>query len=166
MKIQDRAYVTIAYTLTLDSDEVVDRSPSGEPLGFIFGVGRMIPGLEKALRGMEKGQNSKITVEPEEGYGLPNSDLIREIPRANFPEGLDIQPGMGFEAKGPQGPMTFRVDSVTDKVVVADFNHPLAGRRLHFDVTVDEVREATPEELAALEKCPENGCAGCGGTCH
>ena len=60
MKIQDRAYVAIAYTLTLDSDEVVDRSSSGEPLGFIFGVGQMIPGLEKALRGMEKGQSNKI----------------------------------------------------------------------------------------------------------
>ena len=150
MKVEDQVYVSIDYTLTLDSGEVVDQSKAGDPLGFIFGAGQVIGGLEKGLLGMEVGQAAKITVEPEDGYGQPEPNMLRDIPRENFPGDVALEPGMGFTARGPHGPVSFRVNSVTDDVVVADFNHPLAGQRLHFDVKVAEVREPRAEELAAL----------------
>lgn len=166
MKIQDRAYVAIEYTLTLDSDEVVDQSEPGKPFGFIFGAGQVIPGLENGLEGMKQGQSAKIAVEAEEGYGRTRKELLREIPREQFPADVDIEPNMIFEADGPHGPVRFRVESVSDEMVVANLNHPLAGERLHFDVKVAEVREATAEELQKSQDhsgCTPEDC-GCGGT--
>ncbi len=167
MKVSENLYVAIEYALSLDSGEVVDRSDPGEPIGFIYGKGQIVPGLERALRGMEPGQTAQITVEPHEAYGMPRPDLLREIPRENFPPDLEIQPGMGFEARGPHGPVVFRVHEVRDDVVVADFNHPLAGERLHFDVKVVEVREPRAEELATLlgGGCDPGDCGGCSEPC-
>ena len=168
MKIQNNAYVSIEYTLTLDSDEVVDRSDPGKPFGFIFGASQVIVGLQKELEGMEQGQSAKFTVEPEDGYGQPIQELFREIPREQFPSDMEIEPNMVFEASGPHGPVRFRVKSVSDEVVVADMNHPLAGERLHFEVEVIEVREARPEELEALKEhggCAPESCACCETTC-
>ena len=168
MKIQDNAYVGIEYTLSLDSDEVIDRSEPSKPFGFIFGGSQVIVGLQKGLEGMEQGQSATFTVEPEEGYGQPIQELFREIPREQFPDDMDIEPNMVFEASGPQGPVRLRVESVNDEVVVADMNHPLAGERLHFDVKVVEVREARAEELEALKDhagCAPESCACCSTTC-
>ena len=168
MKIQDDVYVAIDYTLTLDSDEVVDCSEPGKPFGFIFGGSQVIMGLEKGLEGMEQGQSVKFTVEPEEGYGQPRQELFREVPRENFPGDVELAPDMIFEGSGPQGSFRFRVESVSDDVVVADLNHPLAGQRLHFEVEVVEVREARAEELEALKEhagCAPENCGCCGTSC-
>ena len=169
MKVAERTYVSIDYTLTLESGEVADKSGEGEPLGFIFGTGQIIPGLEKGLEGMEAGQAAKITVEAADGYGETKEELLRDLPRDNFPDELELKPGMGFEAKGPHGPVTFRVREVQEESVVADFNHPLAGQQLHFDVKVTEVREPNAEELATLMKqdegCSPSACSSCGGGC-
>ncbi len=171
MKIDENAYVAMEYALSLDSGEVVDRSSEEEPLEFIFGAGQVIAGLERGLKGMEPGQRSKITVEAEDAYGVAKQELQREIPRANFPEGMELEPGMGFEARGPHGPVTFRVISSDADNVLADFNHPLAGQRLHFDVHVVEVREPRAEELAQLhahpgeDGCSPSACSSCSGSC-
>ena len=168
MKIQEQTYVAIEYTLTLDSNEVVDQSEPGKPFGFIFGAGLVIPGLEKGLEGMKQGQSAKLTVEAEDGYGKPRQELFRELPREHFPADADIEPNMIFEADGPHGPVRFRVESVSDDVVVANLNHPLAGERLHFDLKVEEVREARAEELEALKQngdCTPESCACCDTTC-
>lgn len=166
MKIQDKSHVTFEYTLSLDSGEVVDKSEPGQPLSFVCGFNQIIPGLEKELMGMEEGQTANITVEAEDAYGLASDELIREIPRENFPEDVDIQPGMGFEANGPQGPVRFRVKSADDKVVMADFNHPLAGERLHFDVKITAIRELTDAEASALSTgCSPACCSSCGNSC-
>lgn len=168
MKVADQTYVTIDYTLTLDSGEVVDKSQAGEPLGFICGSGQIIRGLEKGLEGMQAGEAAKVTVEPSDGYGEAQEELLRDLPRDNFPDDLAIEPGMGFEAKGPHGPVTFRIREVGEETVVADFNHPLAGQRLHFDVKVDEVRQPTAEELSTLmtdSDCSPSACSSCGGGC-
>ena len=161
MKIQDQAYVAIEYTLSLDSEEVIDRSDPGEPFGFVFGAGQVISGLEKGLEGMGEGDSAKITVEADEGYGQVRPDLVCEIPRKNFPDDVDIEPDMMFEVSGPHGPARFRVNSVGEEVVVADMNHPLAGERLHFHVEVTEVREASadapPKTAAAAERPATEG---------
>ena len=117
---------------------------------------------------MEPGQSAKLTVEAEEGYGQPRQELFRELPREQFPADAEIEPNMIFEADGPHGPVRFRVESVSDEVVVANLNHPLAGERLHFDLKVTEVREARAEELEALRDnagCAPENCGCCGTTC-
>jgi FKBP-type peptidyl-prolyl cis-trans isomerase SlyD len=164
MKIQRDVLVSIDYTLKLDSGDVVDRSGAGEPLEFVFGRGQIIPGLERRIEGMEQGQRAQIVVEASEGYGEVNEELWNHLPRSEFPADMEIQAGMMFNAETPHGPIRFRVREVTGDTVVADFNHPLAGERLHFDVTVSGVRDATPDEIAATENCGGHTCTHCG--CH
>ena len=163
MTVQDKAYVELEYSLTLDSGEVVDRSAEGKPLGFIFGANQIIPGLEQKLQGMEAGESAKLVVEPGDGYGERNEDLVQDVPRNYFPEGMDVQPGMIFQATTPSGPAPMKVLEVAEESIKADFNHPMAGERLTFDVKVVEVREATEEELDALKTPHSSG--GCGGGC-
>lgn len=163
MKIKENAFVAIDYTLTTDDGNVVDSSNGGAPLGFVFGKNMIIPGLEKALEGMEVGQEAKVKVSAADGYGEVRDELIQELPRKNFPEDVDIQPGMMFQANTPHGPMSFKVSDVKDDSIVADLNHPLAGQNLNFDIKVAEVREATDEDLAP-HHCGDgsHGCEGCG----
>lgn len=166
MNIQDNSFVAIDYKLTLDSGDVVDESEAGKPLGFLFGCGQLIPGLERQMAGMGVGDTAKLTVEAEEGYGSYQDELVRPVPKENFPDDVPLQPGMVFQGTGPHGPVAIRIKAVEDDRVMADFNHPLAGERLHFEITVAEVREATPEEIASLthgHECSDHGgCQGCG----
>jgi FKBP-type peptidyl-prolyl cis-trans isomerase SlyD len=165
MKIQSDTFVSIDYTLKLDSGDVIDKSEAGEPMEFVFGRGQIIPGLERRLGGMEQGEQASVVVEAAEGYGEVNDELFNEVPRTEFPADIEIEAGMMFNAETPHGPIRFRVREVTADVVLADFNHPLAGERLHFEVTVAGVRDATPEEIADSEGCGQHAtCGHCG--CH
>ena len=162
MEIADKTYVAIEYTLTLESGQEIDKSPAGQPLGFITGAGQIIPGLEKALMGRAAGDSAKLVVEPEDAYGPVRDNLFQEIPRSQFPGDVDVKPGMAFEAQGPQGPFMITVAKVNDNdSVTVDLNHPMAGKQLHFDVNVVEVREPTNDELAEAASRFSSGC-GCG----
>ena len=163
MKIADKLYVAIDYTLTLESGQEIDKSPAGQPLGFITGTGQIIPGLEKALMGMGQGDKSKVVVEPEDAYGPVRDNLFQDIPKTQFPGDVDIKPGMAFEAQGPQGPFMITVSKVNDNdTVTVDLNHPMAGKQLHFDVEVIEVREPTSEEMAQIAAMSSGCGCGCG----
>lgn len=148
MKTAVDMVVAMHYTLTDDSGQVLDSSNKGEPLAYLHGHGNLIPGLEKALEGAETGFKSKITVPPSEGYGEKNPQAIFEEPRASFSPDMELTPGMQVYAEGEHGPITFTVVKLTDQSVTLDANHPLAGKTLHFDVEIVEVRKATQEELA------------------
>jgi FKBP-type peptidyl-prolyl cis-trans isomerase SlyD len=158
MNIIDNVYVAFDYKLTLDSGEEIDRSPDNQPAGFITGSGQLIPGLEKSLMGMTVGDKSKISVTPEDAYGQANPDLVEDVPRSHFPGEMELKPGMMFHSSGPNGMVTASIKEIKDAdTVVIDLNHPLAGKTLHFDINVVEVRELTAEELSGLS----SGC-GCG----
>jgi len=161
MNIADKMYVAIEYTLTLESGQEIDKSPAGEPLGFIAGTGQIIPGLEKALMGRASGDNAKLVVEPEDAYGPVKDELFQEIPQSQFPSDVEVKPGMAFEAQGPNGPFMITVSKINDDTVTVDLNHPMAGKQLHFDVNVIEVREPSAEELAQAAASFSSGC-GCG----
>ncbi|NOQ66842.1 MAG: peptidylprolyl isomerase, partial [Desulfobacterales bacterium] len=162
MTIAENMFVAINYTLTLESGQEIDKSPEGQPLGFIAGTGQIIPGLEKALMGRAAGDSAKLVVEPEDAYGPVKDDLLQEIPKNQFPSDLDVTPGMAFEAQGPNGPFMITVARVNDNdTITVDLNHPMAGKQLHFDVNVVEVREPTAEELAKVAASLSSGC-GCG----
>lgn len=157
VKIEDNRFVAMDYRLTLDSGEEIDRSPEGSPLGFVVGTGSIIPGLESALRGRAAGEDFQVKVEAEQAYGPVQHELVQIIPRERFPKDVPVEPGMAFQARGPRGPVAMTVTGVTDDAVTVDLNHPLAGKRLTFDVKVLEVREPRAEELPDLS----GGC-GCG----
>jgi FKBP-type peptidyl-prolyl cis-trans isomerase SlyD len=163
MKIADKLYVAIDYTLTLESGQEIDKSPEGQPLGFITGTGQIIPGLEKALAGMAQGDTAKVVVEPEDAYGPVQDNLFQDIPKDQFPGDVDIKPGMAFEAQGPQGPFMITVSKINDnETITVDLNHPMAGKQLHFDVKVIEVREPTSEETAKAAALSSGCGCGCG----
>jgi FKBP-type peptidyl-prolyl cis-trans isomerase SlyD len=163
MTIRDKAYVEIEYSLSLSSGDVVDSSAPGKPLGFIFGAHQIIPGLERKLEGMSAGESAKLVVEPVDAYGERDEGLVKQLPRKYFPEGMDIQTGMIFQANTPSGPATLKVLDVAEESIKADFNHPMAGEQLNFDVKVVNIREATAEELEALNA--PHASDGCGGGC-
>jgi FKBP-type peptidyl-prolyl cis-trans isomerase SlyD len=168
MNIADKLYVAFDYKLTLDSGEEIDSSSGRQPLGFITGSGQIIPGLEKAMMGMTVGDSSKISVEPEDAYGQARPEMVQDVPRSQFPDDMDLKPGMAFQAQGPQGPIVINIKEIKDEnTVVVDLNHPLAGKKLHFDVNIVEVREPTAEELSVLSSGCDCSCsaeeqAGCG----
>jgi FKBP-type peptidyl-prolyl cis-trans isomerase SlyD len=163
MNIADKMYVSIDYTLTLESGQEIDKSPEGQPLGFIAGTGQIIPGLEKALMGRVTGDSAKLVIEPEDAYGPVKDDLFQDIPKDQFPTDVEIKPGMAFEAQGPQGPFMITVTKVNDNdTFTIDLNHPMAGKQLHFDVNVIEVREPNAEELAQAASRANSGECGCG----
>ena len=162
MNIAEKMYVAIDYILTLESGQEIDRSPEGQPLGFITGTGQIIPGLEKALMGKSEGDSAKIIVEPEDAYGPVKNEMFQEIPKNQFPEDVEIEPGMAFEAQGPNGPFMITVSQINDNdTVTVDLNHPMAGKQLHFDINVIEVREPSSEEVAQAAARFSAGC-GCG----
>jgi FKBP-type peptidyl-prolyl cis-trans isomerase SlyD len=107
--------------------------------------------------GKAAGESFKVTVEPEQAYGAVQDELIQIIPRERFPQGLEIKPGMSFQARGPRGPVAMTVVTAAEDAVTVDLNHPMAGKRLLFDVKVVGVREPRPDEIASIE----GGC-GCG----
>lgn len=149
MNIEDKRVVSIHYTLTNEQGDTLDSSAGQDPLKYLHGASNIIPGLEAALEGKGVGDQLKVTIQPEDAYGEINEALVQVVPREAF-EGIDdIQPGMQFQAGGPEGQVQIvTVRAVGEEGVTVDANHPLAGQVLNFDVTVEQVREATEEEIA------------------
>ncbi len=147
MTVSDNKVVSIHYTLTNDSGEVMDQSQEGEPLVYLHGAAGIIPGLEKELSGKAVGENFKATITPDDAYGERNQGMVQQVPRSAFPADIDIEVGMQFNAESPDGPMSVSIAEVKDDTITVDGNHPLAGLTLHFEGSVEGVRDATAEEL-------------------
>lgn len=146
MKIGNGTVVELDYKLHLGDGQIVDQS-EGEPLSYMHGEGHIVPGLEQALEGLDVGERREVVVAPAEGYGDHDPRGVQEVAREAFPEGFEPKPGMQLVAESPEGePVQFVVKEVRTETVIVDFNHPLAGKTLHFDVTVRGVRSATDEE--------------------
>jgi FKBP-type peptidyl-prolyl cis-trans isomerase SlyD len=148
MKVEKNQVVAINYTLKNDAGDVLDTSQGQDPLYFIHGIGQIIPGLESALEGKGQGDRVQVTIEAQDAYGELNDDLVQDVPRENFGDVTDIEVGMQFEVQTQGGPLVVVVDEVNDATIRVNGNHPLAGVRLHFDVTVESIRKATAEEIS------------------
>jgi FKBP-type peptidyl-prolyl cis-trans isomerase SlyD len=145
--VEDGVVVTLDYTLKVD-DQVVDTSEDTDPIQFIQGQGHIIPGLERELYGMSIGENKNIVVSAAEGYGEVEPDAGMEVPRREFPAEIPLEQGVELQLRNQQGEtINARIASVGDENVHLDFNHPLAGKELHFDVEVIDLRQATFEEM-------------------
>lgn len=147
MQAKADTVVTIDYTLTDNDGEVIDTSEGREPLAYLHGHGNIVPGLEKALEGKDEGEEVKVTVEPEEGYGPHRQELVQQVSMEAFAGIDEVEPGMKFNAESAQGPLVVKVTKIEGEQVTIDANHELAGQELNFDVTVRGVREASPQEL-------------------
>ncbi len=146
-------FVTLAYTLCDEDGDVLDSSAEDAPLSYLHGYGQIVPGLERAIEGMVRGDERSVIVPAEDGYGEYDAEAILEIDRTDFPATAEVSVGDQFLADSEDGetvPMT--ILEIKDDVCIVDTNHPLAGETLHYQVTVLDVRPATERELAEAEQ--------------
>jgi len=136
--IKDGSMVKINYTLHVDG-KVIDSSNGRPPLGYKQGSHQIIPGLEKALAGLKKGDKKQVVVPPEEGYGPIDPKAVQKIPSKSFKDFKNMKPGMKVRGRNGNVPVEATVVAINAKDVTLDFNHPLAGKTLNFDVDVVEV---------------------------
>jgi FKBP-type peptidyl-prolyl cis-trans isomerase SlyD len=149
MLIAHNKVVRFDYTLTNDANDVLDSSEGGEPLTYLHGAGNIIPGLESALEGKRAGDSLNVRVAPAEAYGERDDRMVQNVPREMFEDSNEIQTGMQFHSSDPEGNVTVvTVVGMDAEHITVDANHPLAGVPLNFAVTIVEVRDASPEELA------------------
>jgi FKBP-type peptidyl-prolyl cis-trans isomerase SlyD len=148
VQVTKNTVVAIDYTLKDNEGQVIDSSAGREPLSYLHGNGAIIPGLERELEGKQVGDSLRVTVAPEDAYGERNETLRQEMPHDRFGDVENLSVGMQFKVDSNAGPLVITVVDINDEAVTVDGNHPLAGLPLNFDVTVRDVRPATPEELA------------------
>jgi FKBP-type peptidyl-prolyl cis-trans isomerase SlyD len=143
MKISRGRSVELAYELKVKGGEVIESSERSGPLRYVHGDGKMLPGLEKRLEGLEPGDERQGLIPAAEAFGTETSLPVKEMPRSVFPKGTKLEPGTVFEAKDPTSgaPISFKVISATDKAAQVRLLHPLAGRDIEYRVTVLAVRD-------------------------
>lgn len=146
MTVSKDRVVSIDYTLKDSTGNLIDSSDGGDPLTYLHGNGNIIPGLERNLEGKQAGDKLSCVIEAGDAYGERDDSLVFKVKKDDF-DGAEVEVGMQFEAHGEDGAQIVTVVSVEGDEVTIDANHPLAGEKLHFDVKVTEVREATAEEL-------------------
>ena len=138
---------TINYTLKDKEGEVIDETQDGS-FAYLHGARNIIPGLENELEGKEVGYKNSVVIEPKDAYGERNLEQIQRVPLSMFPDDVEIQEGMQFEAQSDNGmPIVVTVTAIDAGEVIVDGNHPLAGIQLYFDIEVIDVRDASEEEL-------------------
>ena len=166
MKVEMHKMGAVDYKLTVDG-QVADQSRPGQPLEFIFGTGMLLPKFEEAIEGKEPGEKVAFTLEPKDGYGEIIDQAIVDLPKEVFMVDGKVAEDILFE--GSQIPMADAqgnrmlgiVKEVGETTVKMDFNHPMAGKTLNFEVEVISVREVSPEDLQG--GC---SCGHCGGECE
>ena len=182
MKVEQNKMVAVDYKLTVDG-QIADQSRPGSPLEFIFGTGMLLPKFEEAILGKEPGEKVSFTLSPKDGYGEVVAEAIVDLPKNIFMVDGKLAEDILFV--GSQVPMSDAqgnrmmgiIKEIADETVKMDFNHPMAGTTLNFDVEVVSVRDVTPEDLhtggcgCGCEGGCDGGCdshdGGCGdGCCH
>jgi FKBP-type peptidyl-prolyl cis-trans isomerase SlyD len=163
LTIRPNTHVTLEYELRGEDDELLDASeqPDGEPIRYVHGYGTLVPGLEAALFGLAAGDDREIVVPAEGAYGEYDEGLVIEVARSEMPDPVNVQVGDEFTAESPDGDeMAVTVQAVEGDTVTVDANHPLAGMTLRYRIKVQEVREATDDEIeraaAALDDAHEH----------
>ncbi|MBW2991235.1 peptidylprolyl isomerase [Candidatus Woesearchaeota archaeon] len=136
MTLKNGDKVKVEYTGSLEDGTVFDSSEKhGKPLEFEIGKGMIIPGFEKALMDMKKGDEKEITLKPSEAYGDPNPELVKKIPKDQLPKEQEPKKGMVLLISLPTGQQVpARITEVTNKEVSIDLNHPLSGKTLKFKI--------------------------------
>ncbi|MEW5248513.1 FKBP-type peptidyl-prolyl cis-trans isomerase [Microbulbifer sp. 2201CG32-9] len=149
MKIAHHSVVEIHYLLKDAEGTLIDSSAEGEPLTYLQGAGNIIPGLEREMLDKSAGDKFSAVIQPEQGYGARNPELIQTLPRDAFGDVEELKVGMAFHAQSTGGdPIEVEIIDIDGDDVTIDGNHPLAGVELHFEIQVVSVREATADEIS------------------
>jgi len=145
--VQDNLVVTLDYKLIVE-EEMLESTEDGEPILFIQGIGQIIPGLENALYGMEVGDQKTVVIQPEEAYGEYDPESLQEAKKEEFSEEVPLDVGTFLDLEDDEGDvLSAQVIAAEEDTVTLDFNHPLAGKTLTFEITVADLRSASEEEL-------------------
>ena len=132
--------VTLHFALRLENGEVVDSTFDKKPATFKVGDGNLLPGFEQQLYGLKAGDKRSLQVAPEQGFGQPNPQNVQVMPRSQF-EGMELSEGLLVifnDAANSELPGV--VKTFDERQVTVDFNHPLAGKALSFEVEIIEVK--------------------------
>jgi FKBP-type peptidyl-prolyl cis-trans isomerase SlyD len=149
MAIGANKVVTLNYKLSDDLGNVIQTTNVNEPFVYLSGNNQILPKLEEAIDSMLIGGKKNIGLNSSDAYGDYDEKAVQQVKRQEFPEDAELEAGMEFMAQTPDGkPVPFVIKEVKLDEVIIDFNHPLAGKNLNFDVELVDVREATHEELA------------------
>jgi FKBP-type peptidyl-prolyl cis-trans isomerase SlpA len=140
--IRPGSIVTMHYSLALEDGTLVDSTfGTGEPLTFTMGDGTLIEGLEYALIDLKKGDQQSINIPPESGFGFRDEDAVQTLPREQFSDEMVLQPGLVIEFEAPSGlKVPGTVLEVKGGTVIVDFSHPLANRKVIFNVQILDVQ--------------------------
>jgi len=148
MAIGQNKVVTMNYTLRDSEGNVIQTTNNREPFQYLSGNNQILPNLEKEIDTMIIGSKKNIKIAAKDAYGEYNDLAVQQVDKRNFPKGVDLQVGMEFVANSPEGEqMPFVVKEINNEEVTIDFNHPLAGKDLEFDIELLDVRDATLQEL-------------------
>ena len=133
--------VTMYFTLTLEDGTVADATENDEAFTFVMGDGALIEGLELMLYGLKAGDKQCLSIEPQDAFGFSDVENIHTLPSDSFSSELPTDPGTVIEFETPSGDkVPGTIESVKGDEIVVDFNHPLAGRTIIFDVEILEVK--------------------------
>ena len=145
--VQKDVVVSMEYTLQVEGEEI-DFSKGQDPLQFLVGYGNIISGLEREMMGMKIGDSKDVVIQPEDAYGEYDDEAFMDVPRDQFPQDMPVEEGSELSVRDDEGQSRYaRIDTVEGDTVTLNFNHPLAGDELHFNVKVVNLREPTQEEL-------------------
>ena len=135
-RIEDGKEITLTYKLLVNG-EMLEEATAEKPFIYTQGRGEIVPGLEKGLKDLKAGSRKTIKVSPEEGYGVVRLEALQEVPKSQLPPDVPLETGTLIEARDPQGGgQLVKIVQVKDDSVVIDFNHPLAGKELEFQIEV------------------------------
>ncbi|MCK9505722.1 MAG: peptidylprolyl isomerase [Porticoccaceae bacterium] len=147
MTIQNNSVVAFHYTVSDEDGVQLDSSSGQSPLTYLHGANNIIPGLEAALTGKSAGDSLKVDIAPDEAYGEYHEGLVQSVPLEAFGD-AEVEVGMRFEAQTNDGPISVVITDIDGGNATVDGNHPLAGKKLTFDVTIEDIRPATEEEIS------------------
>jgi FKBP-type peptidyl-prolyl cis-trans isomerase SlyD len=138
--VKEGSVVSLQYSLSEEDGKLIESNKGKDPLKYTHGSKQIVPGLEKELTGMKVGGEKRVTVKPEDAYGIVNAKAFQEVPKEQIPaNGLKV--GATLAAKGPHGQeIPVRIHEIKEKTVVLDLNHPMAGKTLLFDIKILDIQ--------------------------
>lgn len=150
--------VTVFYEGMLENEEVFESSNESGPFEFTLGEGTAMPGFEQAITGMQVGEFKKIMMEPENAYGEYKKELVHTVKRSSWSKDVDIKTGvvvgMTMEQDGQQHQVPAMVTAISGDDVTVDFNHPLAGKKVIYSITLQKINGQ-----GGLPPCQAGGCS-------
>jgi FKBP-type peptidyl-prolyl cis-trans isomerase SlyD len=149
MPLKENQVVSINFTLKDNDGNIIQATTKEEPFSFLSGNEQILPKLEENIGGMLIGSKKTVVLDPENAYGNFSESAVRTVNKSEFPEGTELKVGMGYYADTPDGKqLPFTIKNIEGENITLDFNHPLAGKTLTFEVELLNLRDATQEELS------------------